>query len=183
MSVLAGRNSLLRRPTITVTVWLKARDSADISYVDSAPPQSIGDLIRLLVRNIWLRKQPGRSREKQRQPTPDRGFVSCIPGGNYDGDQHVRVAQELTATRGPSQLMQIAADTLGWSLSGSGFSASLTFDYRDVAIDRQICEAFSSSSGLWPFDLKPVQLGSLAQAEDDAWIVRGQIAAAGDFHQ
>src|SRR5215469_16826870 len=36
---------------------------------------------------------PGTEPMAAEATTADRGFVSCVPGGNYDGDQHVRVAQ------------------------------------------------------------------------------------------
>ena len=105
---------------------------------------------------------PGTEHMAAEAITADRAFVSCVRVGTTMEISMFELLKELTAIRGPSQLIKIAADTLGWSLSGSGFSASLTFDYRDVAVGRHICEAFSSSSRLWPFDLEPIHLGSLA---------------------
>src|SRR5215469_12420960 len=39
-----------------------------------------------------------------------------------------------------------------------------------------------NSARLWPLDLYPIQLGSSPQPKHHAWIVRGKITAAANFH-
>src|SRR5579863_2179021 len=55
------------------------------------------------------------------------------------------------------------------------------FDDGDVAIDGQRGETLNQAAGLGPVDFDPVKLGSRANTQDQARIVRGKIAAAADF--
>jgi len=100
-------------------IWFKERPQSRISAspLSCAPLQLTSDPTRLLVRNIW--QQPGRPKEKQGQPAADRGFACCIPVGT--ATEISELLKELTTTGSHSQPMQIAADTLGWSLPAQGF--------------------------------------------------------------
>src|SRR5262249_50719838 len=59
---------------------------------------------------------------------------------------------------------------------------ALTFNNRDVAVNRQICEAFNRGAGSRPFDFEPVNFCSLTDTKHHSGIVRGEIASPTDFH-
>lgn len=51
------------------------------------------------------------------------------------------------------------------------FPLSRPFDNRDVTVDRQINNALDLAARLRPLDLDPVELRSLADAQNNAWVV------------
>ena len=55
------------------------------------------------------------------------------------------------------------------------------FHDGDVAIDGKIGETLRCASGHRPFHFEPVDFRAIAQAEHDARVVSGEIAAAADF--
>jgi hypothetical protein len=62
------------------------------------------------------------------------------------------------------------------------FPVIMSLPDRDVAINRQACQALGQATGLWPFDFDPVQLGPLAKAEYHPRVVRGEKTSPAHFH-
>jgi len=56
------------------------------------------------------------------------------------------------------------------------------FDDGDVAIDGKIGEALDLAAGQGPSYFEPVNFGAFSEAQDDTWIVRGEVATAANFH-
>ena len=73
------------------------------------------------------------------------------------------------------------AEQQNWGPCAGLFPFILAFDDADVAIDGKIGEALNKAAGLGPFDFDRVELFMFAQAENDARIVRREIAAAAYF--
>src|SRR5436309_13286304 len=67
-------------------------------------------------------------------------------------------------------------------LAGGSTPFPFALNNRNVAIDRQIGEALDTSAWKRPFNFQPVEIVALAQPKNDAWILRGAIAAAVIFH-
>jgi hypothetical protein len=61
-------------------------------------------------------------------------------------------------------------------------STFLTFDNRNLAVDRKILEALSFTNQQQPFYLKTIDSLALSQTQDDSRVVIGKVAASADFH-
>ena len=58
----------------------------------------------------------------------------------------------------------------------------LTFDNRNVEVDRKILEVLSFSTQQQPSYLKTIDSLALSQTQDDTRVVVGKVAASADFH-
>ena len=57
----------------------------------------------------------------------------------------------------------------------------VAFGEGDVAVDGQVGEALDQAARLGPFDFEPVESFVFGEAEDDAGVLGGEIAAAAYF--
>jgi len=58
----------------------------------------------------------------------------------------------------------------------------LTFDNRNVGVDRKILEALSFTTQQRPFYLKTIDSLAVSQTQEDTGVVVEKVAASADFH-